>query len=314
VRFGASMGDEAMQRLLVADSARLEIVPCLPNQRGGFNKGHPMEGWLATTAPVDLLRFCEAHALTCTVELASNGSTGEAIYRLGELVSVRCDAGAERAVTKMLEWNEGTFRFVLPTVDLPRGEGSMPPQAEETFAKPLAEEQRRAEEAESKCVEAIMVESVVEAPPEAAPPPARSLSGVVVERAEASRRDAEAKRRAEEKRARRAKRWAEEKRRADETDARRKVAAAPPQPVAQFSPDRPTMVVRLRRVMVEETFVTVPITEGLMKNGSSSGVDPEELLAQASRLVQGAAWHPERAPAVELHPEQPAKHAQRPPK
>src|SRR6185369_6828636 len=101
------------------DAPRVELVACLPNPHGGFRKGHPMEGELGSVLPVDLLRFCERHSLTCTLELRSGDSHGEVVYRLGELVSVRCDAGTDRGVAQMLEWSNGRYRFVLPGVELP---------------------------------------------------------------------------------------------------------------------------------------------------------------------------------------------------
>ena len=61
----------------------------------------------------------DARDLTCTLELRSGNARGEVVYRLGELVSVQCDAGTERAVAQMLEWSEGQYRFVLPSVEVP---------------------------------------------------------------------------------------------------------------------------------------------------------------------------------------------------
>jgi hypothetical protein len=183
VRFGVSLDDEAMRRLLAADKPRVELIPCLPNPNGGFKKGHPMAGSLGSVLPVDLLRFCERHSLTCSIELHSGDSHGEVVYRLGELVSVRCDAGTDRAVAQMLEWSDGRYRFVLPSVEVPMlvpvrlapppsippsippsGEAPVPDssawrtasnealkrKAEEAYAKSLAEDKRLADEAEAE--------------------------------------------------------------------------------------------------------------------------------------------------------------------
>jgi hypothetical protein len=230
VRFGVSLDDEAMGRLLAADAPRVELVACLPNPHGGFKKGHPIEGELGAVLPVDLLRFCERHALTCVLELRSGASHGEVVYRLGELVSVRCDAGTERGVALMLEWSHGHYRFVLPTVTLPQRTpaSSAPPpppppsedelapdssawrtasnealkrKAEEAFAKSQAEEKRLADEVEEKRL---------------------------AEEAEAKRRadEAEAKRRADEAEAKRRADEAEAKRRADEAERHTEAAEA----------------------------------------------------------------------------------------
>src|SRR5205823_3881929 len=127
MRFGSSTGDAASARMLACDVTRLEAKPCLPNPEGGFDKGHATTGELGDTRPMDLLRLCETHALTCKVDLESAGVKGNFEYRLGELVSVRCDTGGDRAVTEMLGWTTGRFAFHLPRVELAVEANDSPP-------------------------------------------------------------------------------------------------------------------------------------------------------------------------------------------
>src|SRR5262245_35927791 len=80
IRFGVSVGDDAMERILSLQEPKVELVIRLPNEDGGFKKGYPVEGTLGRLRAVDLFRLCENHALTCTLELRSKTSSGEATY------------------------------------------------------------------------------------------------------------------------------------------------------------------------------------------------------------------------------------------
>jgi hypothetical protein len=234
VRFGTSVDDEAMGRLLAADTPRVEAVPCLPNPNGGFKKGHPMEGELGPVLPVDLLRFCERHALTCTIELRSSASHGEVVYRLGELVSVRCDGGTERAVAQMLEWSDGGYRFVLPSVEMPTppptfGRGrleSLPsvPQSEEEPAPDSSAWRTASNEALKRKAEEAYAKSLAEAKRLEEEAEAKRLA----DEAEAKRLAdaAQAKRLADEAEAKRLADAAQAKRLADEAEAKRLADAA----------------------------------------------------------------------------------------
>lgn len=292
VRFGVSMGDEAMRRLLAADGPRVDVVSCLPNPAGGFEKGHPMEGDLGTTLPVDLLRFCETHALTCTVELRSGDSGGEAIYRLGELISVRCDAGTDRAVARMLEWSEGRFRVILPSIELPRSVVAVdhvPP------ADPDEEPRTTETGAWRTAANEAFKRKIVE-----------------VE----ERRQAEEKRQADETDPTRPADEADPTRPADETDAERAPRAEEPRrtvEVPSFS-----IVVSLQRVTTEYVHISVPVTSAMMKSepeaDGSYRVQSEALFAEAERLARdpNVAWQPDGEPRVGLHPTQAAPTDPRP--
>jgi Domain of unknown function (DUF4388) len=285
VRFGVSHGEDATARLFQAVVSRFEAAPCLPNPAGGFKKGHPSEGALGEIRPVDLLRFCETHALTCRVELESGGEKGEFVYRLGELVSVRCDPGTDRAVAKMLDWSVGRFRFELPRVRLPalpsdERPRSIRPEPEEAPATTDADAAARraaADEARKRRAEEVEVKRRAEDQRTPPPPP-----------------ESKTKRRPAERAPNRAQRRAELKRRAE----------------TEGAPGR-SVVVRLRRVTIEVASVSVPVTPALLKGdgveGGSPHLDPEALFAEAARLSErpGTRWQTEGEPHVEAHPQQP---------
>ncbi|HEU4408142.1 MAG TPA: hypothetical protein VFS43_22965, partial [Polyangiaceae bacterium] len=119
---GSTKGQPAYDQMLAWPTAKLEVHQRLPPRERGSEEPHPFEGPLADRPPVELFRYCEDNALTCKVELRSGGIRGEAAYKLGELLSVSCGGDKrEVAVTQMLRWSDGTYRVVLPTVDLPPG-------------------------------------------------------------------------------------------------------------------------------------------------------------------------------------------------
>jgi hypothetical protein len=268
VRFGVSTGNEALSRLLAATSPQIDVVACLPNPAGGFEKGHPMEGELGTTLPVDLLRFCETHALTCTVHLRAGDSSGEAIYRLGELISIRSDAGTDRAVATMLEWNEGRFRLTLPSIDLPT---SVEGAGDAVSTVEPAEEPMTAEsEAWRTAANEALRRKVVEG---------------------------EAKRKAEEKRQADEALIAEPARAAEEL---RGAVQAPAFSIIVSLQRVTTEYVHISVPVTDAMRMSEPEADG------SYRVSSEALFAEAERLAResSVAWQPDGEPRVSIHPMQ----------
>jgi hypothetical protein len=311
VRFGVSAGNEAMTRLLAASDPRIDVVACLPNPAGGFEKGHPIEGELGTTLPVDLLRFCEMHALTCTLHLRAGDSGGEAVYRLGELLSIRCDPGSDHAVAQMLEWSEGRYRFILPSIDLPTsvegalGSVSMAEPSEEPAtveseawrtaanealkrkvvegeAKRKAEEQRGAVQAPASSIERQAVESMIPEP-----------AGVEEEQRGAVQAPASSI----------------EERQAVESMIPEPAGAEEEQRGAVQAPAS-SIIVSVQRVTTEYVHISVPVTSAMMKSEPEADgtyrVSTEALFAEAERLARepNVVWQPEGEPRVSIHPMQ----------
>lgn len=126
MHFGTSEGDEALERMRKATDATYELVARLPHPGGGFKKKFPIKGSVSTATPVTLMRYCERYALTCTLAVESKHVLVEAMYEMGDLVSVETTADDD-GVTSMLEATEGTYEFKLPHVELPAGTPVLPP-------------------------------------------------------------------------------------------------------------------------------------------------------------------------------------------
>jgi hypothetical protein len=231
-RFGVSTGDEALERLLRATSPKFEAVPRLPGLTGGFKQRLAAEGTFGELRPIDLLRYCESYALTCTLELVCKGKRAQATYHIGELVSIDTDGDAEADVAVMLDSNEGSYRFVLPPFELPEGLTAHitmpPPPASEPqpgsvqqSANGLAA--RTEDPALRKVEEAVRRKAAetVDAKRRAAPTldESRQPEAEIVKKLEAeaeSRRVSEARRKTEQAQAAEAKRKAEDEARAAE--------------------------------------------------------------------------------------------------
>lgn len=222
-RFGVSTGDEALERLIRATNPKFEALPRLPGLTGGFKQRLAPEGPLGEIRPIDLFRYCETYALTCTLELESKGQRARAHYHIGELTSID-GASGEEAVAAMLDSNEGSYRFILPPFELPEGVSlSQPPPAVE----PVSSELRVPRDAAPPSFAQDGVKPK-------APEGAEARTGADSRAAEAdlvSKLEAEARRKAEaEAEARRrqeaeARKREEEAKRAAEAEARRKAEA-----------------------------------------------------------------------------------------
>lgn len=288
VKFGVSVGDEAMTRLLAATSAKVEVVPCLPSPAGGFRKrataaSLPLEGRLSDTRPVDLLRFCETHAITCRVELVSGASRGEAVYRLGELIQIRCEqagaANAERAVAAMLDWSDGHYLVVLPTIELPEGVEARSTERDE----PAKEEAEQPAESEAQAWRKAMNEAVK-----------RKAEAVVAKLGPASEVALLSP--------------------AIEAKVALDPVPEPPKPKGKAkapnkSRARPVaVVVRVQRVRTDEADIRVPLTDDLLLPAAEDGsraIDVEKLFAAAAKLSKRATvkWRYEGS-RVQVHPMQ----------
>ena len=113
-RFGVSAGEEAFERLVKATNPRFEAAPRLPGLTGGFKRNLSTTGSLAEVKPVELLRYCESHALTGVLELTSRGKHAKVSYQTGELLSIEGERPGGDSLSEMLESTEGEYLFTLP--------------------------------------------------------------------------------------------------------------------------------------------------------------------------------------------------------
>jgi hypothetical protein len=248
--FGVSRGDEAIERLLRATQLTFQAELRLPYVNGGFKKPMPASGSFAEFRPVVLMRHCESYALTCSLVLRSKDRTVRVTYRTGELLSVDAGAAGNEALPALLDSEDGSYEFLLPTFELPEGVNAAIPASATKLslaeridralsgestrpaeAKPLVEsaaksEEAAAAEARRKAEEAAAAEARRKAEEAAAAEARRKAEEAAA--AEARRKAeeaaaAEAKRKAEEAAAAEAKRKAEE---AAAAEAKRKAEEA----------------------------------------------------------------------------------------
>jgi hypothetical protein len=248
--FGVSRGDEAIERLLRATQLTFQAELRLPYVNGGFKKPMPASGSFAEFRPVVLMRHCESYALTCSLVLRSKDRTVRVTYRTGELLSVDAGAAGNEALPALLDSEDGSYEFLLPTFELPEGVNAAIPASATKLslaeridralsgestrpaeAKPLVEsaaksEEAAAAEARRKAEEAAAAEARRKAEDAAAAEARRKAEEAAA--AEAKRKAeeaaaAEAKRKAEEAAAAEAKRKAEE---AAAAEAKRKAEEA----------------------------------------------------------------------------------------
>jgi hypothetical protein len=261
--FGVSRGDEAIERLLRATQLTFQAELRLPYVNGGFKKPMPASGSFAEFRPVVLMRHCESYALTCSLVLRSKDRTVRVTYRTGELLSVDAGAAGNEALPALLDSEDGSYEFLLPTFELPEGVNAAIPASATKLslaeridralsgestrpaeAKPLVEsaaksEEAAAAEARRKAEEAAAAEARRKAEEAAAAEARRKAEEAAA--AEARRKAeeaaaAEAKRKAEEAAAAEAKRKAEEleaaaakaRRQAEPTEASRPNGKAVP--------------------------------------------------------------------------------------
>jgi len=225
-RFGASKGSEALERLHRATQLVFQAELRLPYLDGGFKKPMPASGSFAEFRPVVLMRYCEANALTCTLELRGKERTVRVTYRTGELLSADAASAGNDALPSLLESEEGTYEFTLPAFELPEGVNA-PTSISSAKLMSLAERIDRsladesAAEAEAKAAEAAAAEARRKAEEAVAADAKRRAEEAAAEakrKAEAAAA-AEAKRKADEAAAAEAKRKAEEARRKAEEAA-----------------------------------------------------------------------------------------------
>jgi hypothetical protein len=214
-RFGVSKGEEARERLLRATQVVFQAELRLPHVTGGFKKPMPTSGTFAQFRPVVLMRYCESYALTGTLELRGKDRTVRVTYRTGELLSADAAAAGNEALPALLESEEGSYEFSLPTFELPEGvNAAVAPSASklslaERIDRSLAEDSPVGTETKTSAEQAASEEK------------RKADEAAAAEAKRKADEAAEAKRRADEA--------AEAKRRADEVaaaEAKRKADAA----------------------------------------------------------------------------------------
>lgn len=116
VRFGSMEGDAALERLQTASDPEFEVISSLPPIDPASTEPVPTDGRLEELHAAQLMRYCEANSLTCSLELEVDGRVLTARYRLGELLSVEPDS---EHTARVAEAKQGRYSFKLPRFELP---------------------------------------------------------------------------------------------------------------------------------------------------------------------------------------------------
>ena len=67
------------------------------------------------------MRYCEEFVLTCALELARGAENARISYRRGEIVRTLVDGSeSPERLPDVMAWHEGSWRIVLPQLNLPR--------------------------------------------------------------------------------------------------------------------------------------------------------------------------------------------------
>jgi hypothetical protein len=118
---GERRGDEGLAYIKKIPGLRFRVTPAMPNDEGLLLPPPDSEGDLATRPVTAIMRYCEDFVLTCALELQRGPENARISYRRGEIVRTLVDGSeSSERLPDVMGWNEGTWRVVLPAMNLPR--------------------------------------------------------------------------------------------------------------------------------------------------------------------------------------------------
>jgi hypothetical protein len=118
---GDRRGDDGLSYIKKIPGLRFRVTPAMPNDEGLLLPPPDDEGQLSQRPVTALMRYCEDFVLTCALELARGQETARISYRRGEIVRTLVDGSeSSERLPDVMGWNEGTWRIVLPQLNLPR--------------------------------------------------------------------------------------------------------------------------------------------------------------------------------------------------
>jgi hypothetical protein len=118
---GEHRGDDGLSYIKKIPGLRFRVTPALPNDEGLLLPPPEDEGQLSQRPVTALMRYCEEFVLTCALELARGQENARISYRRGEIIRTLVDGSeSSERLPDVMAWNEGTWRIVLPQLNLPR--------------------------------------------------------------------------------------------------------------------------------------------------------------------------------------------------
>jgi hypothetical protein len=118
---GEHRGDEGLSYIKKIPGLRFRVTPALPNDEGLLLPPPEDEGQLSQRPVTALMRYCEEFVLTCALELARGQENARISYRRGEIIRTLVDGSeSSERLPDVMGWSEGTWRIVLPQLNLPR--------------------------------------------------------------------------------------------------------------------------------------------------------------------------------------------------
>jgi hypothetical protein len=109
----------ALEALNELTSGRFEIMHRLPDPTGELGSSAACYGDLATTSLVSMMRYCEEHALSCSIDVYGEQVRGTLVYRAGDLISVLINGlPNEDRIVDLTRLASGRFDVTVPRLNL----------------------------------------------------------------------------------------------------------------------------------------------------------------------------------------------------
>ena len=120
--YGSLSGDNAIVAMRSLRDGMYELSQRLPRLTGALGEAAHCEGDLADVKLVELMRHCEAQALSCTVTVVSEFERGEIVYKCGDIVRVVLNGiDDEDGIVDIVGFSSGRFRVAAPPLSLDIG-------------------------------------------------------------------------------------------------------------------------------------------------------------------------------------------------
>lgn len=144
--YGRLGGGAALTRLRDLNDGSYEISQRLPDLDGKLGSAASFRGELSEVSLVELMRHCEANALTCTIVIIHEFDRGEIEYRGGEIARVALNGVTdEDRIVDMVRLEDARFMVSAPPLDVGvdgwpvvRGDPTAPFRVEHLASRPPA--------------------------------------------------------------------------------------------------------------------------------------------------------------------------------